>query len=125
MNQELRDLLEKMITSLQKQVEEMVPETGKFEVVYEREEVKDMRLGLSHLILKVTAVGVKGEEDKRYLDIAGVNYPSPYGCVSTIGFGSKRDIIAKLKEEGLLDLLEKKVKYLADEIDYDERHPYG
>jgi len=125
MNKELRDLLEKMITSLQKQVEEKVPETGTFEVVYEREEVKDMRLGLSHLILKVTAVGVKGEEDKRYLDIAGVNYPSPYGCVSTIGFGSKRDIIAKLKEEGLLDILEEKVKYLADEIDYDERHPYG
>ena len=125
MNQELRDLLEKMIQSLQKQVEEKVPEAGKFEVVYEREEVKDMRLGLSHLILKVTAVGVKGEEDKRYLDFAGVNYPSPYGCVCTVGFGYKQDIIAKLKEEGLLDLLEKKVHYLAEEIYYDERHPYG
>ena len=70
-------------------------------------------------------VGVDGAEDKRYLDIAGVNYPSPYGCVSTIGYGYTKDIIAKLKEEGLVDLLEKKVKYLADEIDYDMRHPYG
>ena len=125
MNQELRDLLEEMIQSLQKQVVENVPEKGVFEVVYEREDVKDMRLGLSHIILKVTNVGVKGSEDERYLDIAGVNYPSPYGCVSTIGFGHTRDIIARLKEDGLVDLLEKKVKYLADEIDYEERHPYG
>ena len=125
MNQELRDLLEKMVLSLQKQVEEKVPEKGVFEVVYEREEVSDLHLGLSHIILKVTNVGVKGSEDERYLDIAGVNYPSPYGCVCTVGFGYKQDIIAKLKEEGLLDLLEKKVHYLAEEIYYDERHPYG
>lgn len=125
MNQELRELLEKMVLGLLKQVEEKVPKKGVFEVVYEREEVSDLHLGLSHLILKVTNVSVKGEEDKRYLDIAGVNYPSPYGCVCTVGLGYKQDIIAKLKEEGLLDILEEKVKYLADEIDYDERHPYG
>ena len=125
MKQELRDLLERMVMSLLKQVLEKVPETGLFEVVYEREEVGYLHLGLSHIILKVTNVGVKGSEDERYLDIAGVNYPSPYGCVSTIGYGYTKDIIAKLKEEGLVDLLEKKVKYLADEIDYDMRHPYG
>ena len=79
MNQELRALLEKMVLSLQKQVEEKVPEKGVFEVVYEREEVSDLHLGLSHIILKVTNVGVKGSEDERYLDIAGVNYTSPYG----------------------------------------------
>ena len=125
MNQELRALLEKMVLSLQKQVEEKVPETGIFEVVYEREEVENLHIGLSHLILKVTNVGVKGSEDERYLDIAGVNYPTPYGCVSTIGFGHTADIIARLKEDGLVDLLEQKVKYLADEIDYEERHPHG
>ena len=125
MNQELRALLEKMVLSLQKQVEEKVPETGIFEVVYEREEVENLHIGLSHLILKVTNVGVTGAEDERYLDLGGVNYPSPYGCVSTIGFGHTKDIIAKLKEEGLVDLLEEKVKHLADEIDYDRRHPYG
>lgn len=125
MNKELRDLLQKMVLSLQKQVEEKVPATGTFEVVYEREEVTNLHLGLSHIILKVTNVSIKGSEDERYLDIAGVNYPSPYGCVSTIGFGHTPDIIARLKEDGLVDLLERKVKYLADEIDYDERHPYG
>jgi len=125
MNQELRDLLKKMVLSLQKQVVEKVPEKGVFEVVYEREEVSDLHLGLSHIILKVTNVSVKGSEDERYLDIAGVDYPSPYGCVCTIGFGHTADIIAKLKEDGLVDLLEQKVKHLADEIDYDARHPYG
>lgn len=44
---------------------------------------------------------------------------------SVVGYGYKQDILAKLKEEGLVDLLEKKVKYLADEIYYDEMHPYG
>ena len=88
----MKELLEKMVASLQKQVEEKVPEMGNFDVVYEREEVSDLHLGLSHIILKVTNVGVKGSEDERYLDIAGVNYPSPYGCVSTIGFGHTADI---------------------------------
>ena len=50
MNKELRELLEKMVLSLQKQVEEKVPEKGVFDVVYEREEVSDLHLGLSHII---------------------------------------------------------------------------
>jgi hypothetical protein len=42
-----------------------------------------------------------------------------------VGYGDTQDILARLKEEGLVDLSTKKVKSLADEIDYNESHPYG
>lgn len=101
------------------------PEKGPFDVIYEREDVKEMRLGLSHLILKITSAGSGDNEKKRYLELAAVNYPSPYGATSVVGYGDTQDILARLKEEGLVDLLTKKVKSLADEIDYNESHPYG
>ncbi len=121
----MKDLLGKMIIGLRKQVNEMVPEKGPFPVVYEREDVSDMKIGLSHLILKVSDVGVKGFEDKRYLEFAAVNHPSPYSVEGVVGFGSTQDILALLREDELLEkLLEKVQKYAAD-IDYEERHPRG
>ena len=122
---QLEELISKMIDSLQKQVVEKVPEYGTFDVVYEREDVSDLHIGLSHLILKVCNVQYVGRETERFLEFAAVNYPNPYGAETVVGFGSTQDIIAKLKEEGLVDLLAKKVKSLADEIDYIESHPYG
>lgn len=39
----LRALLEKMISSLYEQAKSKLPEKGPFDVIYEREEVKEMR----------------------------------------------------------------------------------
>ena len=126
MNQELKALLEKMVLDLLKQVEEKVPEKGGFPVVYEREEVTDLHIGLSHIILKVTATGVPAVGDERYLELAAVNYPCPYGAESVVGFGYTQDIIACLQDkETLIEKLLQKVPKLADDIDYEERHPYG
>lgn len=121
----MKELLQKMIEGLRKQVEEKVPEKGIFPVVYEREDVSTMKVGLSHLIFKVTNVGVEGSEDKRYLELGAVNYPSPYGAECVVGYGNTQDILAKLHEEGLVDVLMEKVKRLADDIDYEERHSWG
>ncbi len=121
----LRSLLMRMICNLLKQVETKVPSKGLFDVVYEREEVSSMKIGLSHLILKVTNVGVKGAEDKRYLELGAVNYPSPYGAESVVGYGMTNDIILRLKDNELLDTLIEKVFRLAADIDYEERHPRG
>ena len=121
----MKELLKRMIVGLRKQVEEKVPEKGSFPVVYEREDVSTMKVGLSHLILKVTSVDLAGREDNRMLELGAVNYPSPYGAESVVGYGSTQDILAKLHEEGLLDKLMEKVKRLADDIDYEERHPWG
>lgn len=121
----MKDLLKKMIIGLRKQVEEKVPEKGSFPVVYEREEVSEKIGGLSHLILKVTGLGTKGKEDKRFLDLGAVNCPSPYGAECGLGYGSTQDILARLQEDKLLDDIMAKIPILVDEIDYEERHPYG
>lgn len=121
----MKELLQKMIEGLRRQVEEKVPERGAFPVVYEREDVAAMKIGLSHLILKVTDVGVSGSEDKRYLELGAVNHPSPYGAECVVGYGNTQDILAKLREDGLVDQLMEKVKQLADDVDYAERHPWG
>ena len=121
----LKTLLENMIGGLYEQAKSKLPEKGPFDVIYEREDVKEMRLGLSHLILKITSAGSGDNEKKRYLELAAVNYPSPYGATSVVGYGDTQDILARLKEEGLVDVLVKKVSKLAEDIDYEERHPYG
>ena len=121
----LKDLLEKMIVGLRKQVEEKVPPKGIFPVVYEREDVSDMHIGLSHLILEVTNVGVPGHEDKRYLELGAVNHPSPYGAGCVMGYGSTQDILTRLQDVQLLDDLIKKVPKLIEDIEYEEMHPYG
>ena len=102
-----------------------MPECGAFPVVYEQENVSEWHIGLSHLILKVSDVRLHGKEAERLLEIAGLNHPSPYGAESVVGFGCTQDILALLQEEGLADELMKKVPKLAEDIDYEERHPYG
>ena len=114
----MKELLEKMIAGLRKQVEVKVPEKGAFPVVYEREDVSAMKIGLSHLILKVSHVGLPGSEDERFLELGAVNHPNPYG-------GKTQDILARLQDDALLEVLMEKVPKLADDIDYEERHPYG
>lgn len=121
----MKELLEKMIIGLRKQVEEKMPEKGAFSVIYEREDVSEMKIGLSHLILKVTSVPLKGHEDERYLELGAVNHPSPYGAETVVGYGLSQDIKARLQDEGLLEELMTKVKKLAEDVDYEERHPWG
>lgn len=115
---QLEELIRKMILSLQKQVVEKVPEYGTFDVVYEREDVSDLHIGLSHLILKVCNVQYVGRETERFLTFAAVNYPNPYGAETVVGFGSTQDILNRLKETTLLDTLVKKVTKLAQDIDF-------
>ncbi len=60
---DLHELLKKMIEGLRKQVEENVPECGTFPVLYEREDVSGMNIGLSHVILKVSNVRFEGKDN--------------------------------------------------------------
>ena len=95
----MEELIRKMIRDLREQVEEKVQEKGTFPVVYERYENPDKALRLSHLILKVTAVPVEGKEDSRYLELAVVNHPTPYGCEKVLGLGMKQAILEVLADE--------------------------
>jgi hypothetical protein len=117
------ELLKRMIIMLRRLVEQKVPEKGEFPEVYVRETVFGMNIGLSHLILKVTHL--KDSENERYLEIAGVNDPYPYGAESVLGCGTKQNILAQLQEDGLVYELMQKVEKLAEDIKYAERHPHG
>lgn len=121
----LEVLLTKIISGLREQVKEKVPETGVFEVVYEREDVSEMKIGLSHLILKVSSPKYEDGDVMRFLELGAVNYPSPYGAETVLCYGTTQAVLAKLGEEGLLELLMKKVPKLVEDIEYEEAHPYG
>lgn len=120
----LRTLLEKMVGNLYEQAKSKMPEKGAFDVVYEREDVSEMRLGLTHLILKISNVPLEGSLDKRYLELAAMNYPNPYGAESVVGYGNTKDILERLQDDSLLDILVEKVPKLAADIDFDYKHPY-
>ena len=118
----LEELLRKMIVGLRKQAEEKVPNYGRFPVVYEREEVTDLHIGLSHLILKVSNVRFVGGETERFLELAAVNYPCPYGAETVLGFGTTKEILAILRdEETLLVKLMERVPKLTANIEEEER----
>lgn len=113
----MREFLEMMIQNLRKQVEEKVPETGEFLVVYEREDVKERRIGASHVILKVTNVQVKGSEDERYLELAVLNYPSPYGAETVIKLGTTQQIKEELEKPELVEVLQQRLKRLIADLE--------
>ena len=106
-----------MIQNLRKQVEEKVPETGEFPVVYEREDVKERRIRASHVILKVTNVQVKGSEDERYLELAVLNYPSPYGAETVIKLGTTQQIKEELEKSELVEILQQRLKRLIADLE--------
>jgi len=113
----MREFLEMMIQNLRKQVEEKVPETGEFPVVYEREDVKEKRIEASHVILKVTNVQVKGSEDERYLELAVLNYPSPYGAETVIKLGTTQQIKEELEKPELVEVLQQRLKRLIADLE--------
>ena len=113
----MREFLEMMIQNLRKQVEEKVPETGEFPVVYEREDAKERRIGASHVILKVTNVQVKGSEDERYLELAVLNYPSPYGAETVIKLGTTQQIKEELEKPELVEVLQQRLKRLIADLE--------
>lgn len=116
MEESMEEQLKKMIEDLRKQVIEKVPDNGLFDVVYVEYKNTDKRLNLSHILLKVSNTGVKGSEDKRYLEVAVLNYPHPYGGESVVGFGSTQDILAKLQEDNLVEELQERIHDLECEL---------
>ncbi|MBR3080240.1 MAG: hypothetical protein IKH01_10610 [Prevotella sp.] len=113
----MEELIKKMIHDLFKQVLEKVPQKGSFPVVYERYENPDKSYNLTHIILKVTAVPVKGSEDERYLEIAAVSYPHAYGAERVVGFGTTEDIIKRLQEIELFEKIMESIPCLARDIE--------
>jgi len=110
----MEENIRKMIACLQEQVKEKVPEKGTFPVVYEKYENTGKKAP-THVLLKVTEVPVKGSEDKRYLILAVLDMPNPYGCERVIGYGSTHEIINILDNQDD-DLLEEIMKAIPEMV---------
>lgn len=124
-NDFMRELLEGMIIGLRKQVEEKVPETGSFPMVYESVDVSEKTVELSEIILKVSSPKIVGHEDKRYLEFAASKDTCPYGVEVVVGYGTTQDILAQLQGDELLEKLMSKIPDFIRDIEYEERHPWG
>lgn len=115
----MEELIRKMIQDLLKQTLEKVPQKGSFPVVFERYENPDKRYDLTHIILKVSEVPpeVDKTETERYLEIAAVCYPHAYGAESVVGFGTTDDIIKRLQDKELFDVIMDSIPRLARDIE--------
>lgn len=115
----MEELIRKMIQDLLMQVFEKVPKKGSFPVVYERYENPDKRYNLTHIIIKITAVSpeIDKTETERFLEIAAVLYPQAYGAEKVVGFGTTDDIIKRLQEKEMFDIIMASIPDLALDIE--------
>ena len=115
----MKDMLIALIATLRRRVEEEVPESGDFKVVFEDFENSDVRWDVTHVALMVEALP-KGLEDAdvvRNLQLAVYRLPCPYMSTWTILFGTKKQILAKLDEDDLPRQLLDKLPGLAGNLD--------
>lgn len=106
-----------MVENLLLQVKDKVPEVGDFPVVYEEYKVEDKTVGASHILLKVSHVSIDKTGRDRIMDLAVLNYPSPYGAEMGIKYGTKEDIIRYLEDPSLAEELLNKIPRLIRDLE--------
>lgn len=103
--------VQKMVRDLRTRAANEVPDEGEFKIVYEEFPNTDKGLDITDIMLKITKPpkGIEGHERKRYLELVLYKLPSPYICESVVGHGSKADIMAKLYDDNLPQLIIEKI----------------
>ena len=114
---QMSEILQTMVDNLLLQVKDKVPAEGDFPVVFEEYEVEDKSIGSSHIFLKVSHVSVGGTNNERYLELAALNRPSPYGAELVVKLGTTQDIISELQDPLLIDKLQDKLKRLIRDLE--------
>lgn len=118
-NLNLEESVKKMIRDLRERVANEVPDEGEFKIVYEQFPNPDKGLNVTDIMLKITKPpkNIVGHERKRYLELVLYRLPSPYICESVVGHGSKADIIAKLYDDNLSQIILEKIPKMARDLD--------
>ena len=113
--EKMDELVKKMVSDLKEKAKDknIVPSKGNFDVVWEEFENPDKSLSATHFLLKVSVPKVKGAEDKRYLEAAAVKRGSQYGAESVICLGSTQEVLDKLNEQGIEQIIKEKFLKLA------------
>lgn len=115
--EKMDELIKKMVADLKPKAKEKVSSYGEFDVVWEEIENKDKSLNATHFLLKISDTGVKGAENKRYLEAAAVIRGSQYGAESVICVGNKKEILDKLNEQGIEQIIKEKFIRLAKDLE--------
>ena len=113
------ELIKKMVADLLARAEREVPEYGDFKIVYEEFKNPDKSLLATDFMLKITKPpkNVEGHEKKRYLELVAYNLPSPYIAEKVLKYGTKEEILAKLKEDGLTEVIKEKLIRLSKDLE--------
>ena len=117
--EKMDELVKKMVDDLKKNVKDNVPSQGTFDVVWEEFENPEKALDATHFLLNVSCPKVKGAEDSRYLEAAAVQRfkdGDGYGAESVLKLGSKQEILDKLNEQGIEDIIRQKFIQLAKSL---------
>ena len=114
--EKMEELVKKMVLDLKRTAKEKVQSQGE-NVVWEEFENPDKSLNATHFLLKISVPKVKGAEDKRYLEAAAVKRGSQYGAESVICLGSPQEIMDKLNEQGIEQVLKDKFIKLAKSLE--------
>lgn len=98
------------------QVNDKVPVEDDFPVVFEEYEVVDKRIEASYFFLKVTHLNVKDTNNERFLELAVLNHPNPYGVEMAVRCSTKQDILKHLQNPSLADELHEKLQRLIRDL---------
>lgn len=116
----MEELIRKMIRDLREQVDEKVPEAGRFKIVYSEFKNPDKGMRVTDWMLKITQPpkSLDPTETKRYLELVAYNLPSPYIAESVMGYGKKSDIKKLLQDEDkLMAKIKEKIPNLARDLE--------
>lgn len=116
----MEEKIRKMIRDLRRQTEEIVPEVGRFGIVYSQFPNNDKGVIVTDWMLKVTQppTNVDPSEKKRYLELVAYNLPSPYIAEKVLAHGEKQAILsALLDEDGLVAKIKEKMPQLARDLE--------
>lgn len=113
------ELIKKMVAELREIAKDTkkVPHQGEFDVVWAEFENKDKAIDATHCLLKISPTGVKGAENERYLEVAALKRGSGYGAESVIGYGSTNDVIRRLNEQGIEQVIKDKFIKLSKDLE--------
>ena len=113
--EKMEELVKKMVSDLKIKAKDKtkVPVKGEFDVVWEEFENPDKSLSATHFLLKISVPKVPGAEDKRYLEAAAVKRGSQYGAECVICLGSTQEVLDKLNEQGIEQIIKEKFIKLA------------
>lgn len=108
----------KMLNQILVRAEREVPEYGDFAPVYEILKNVDRTLCPTDFMLRISKLpkGMENSETTRVLELVAYKVPTPYKSVRTLAYGTKEEILNKLKSGEITSEIEMTAKKLSEDL---------